>query len=334
MNFCILPAGAWGTALAIHLAREGHTVTLVTHLMEEALEIATSRENRKFLPGYALEDSIQIGFELKPVLMEAEVIILASPVKFLRSICRRVVQNREAAWKLQVVLILTKGLEPESNEFPIRIVEEEIPDLARGILSGPTFASQVADGVPSAIVLATSAEAQLARRVQQAISGPTVRVYTTDDLIGVELGGCLKNIYAIGAGICDGLGLGDNARAALLTRSLAEMVRLGTALGGRVETFYGLSGVGDLVLTCNGKESRNRTFGEEFARGASIQTLLDERRMTVEGYQTADCFHHLCRRKGLEVPILNEIHAMLFGGKKPLDAVESLMTQELRQESE
>ena len=256
------------------------------------------------------------------------------PAKFLRSICRRVVQNREAAWKLQVVLILTKGLEPESNEFPIRIVEEEIPDLARGILSGPTFASQVADGVPSAIVLATSAEAQLARRLQQAISGPTVRVYTTDDLIGVELGGCLKNIYAIGAGICDGLGLGDNARAALLTRSLAEMVKLGTALGGKVETFYGLSGVGDLVLTCNGKESRNRTFGEEFAHGTSIQTLLDERQMTVEGYQTADCFHHLCRRKGLEMPILNEIHAMLFGGKKPLDAVQSLMMRELRQETE
>ena len=225
MNFCILPAGAWGTAMAIHLARNKHTVTLVPRTLEEALDITGKRENLTFFPGYFLESNIQIGYKLKPVLMEAEVVILACPTKFLRNVCREIRSEMSSAWRLKIFITLCKGLEPVSNKLPGQVLEEEIPDYPYGVLSGPTFASQVARGKPSAIVLAAKASADLLADVQYAISDENFRVYTSEDLIGTTLGGCLKNVYAIASGICDGLELGDNTKAALLTRSLAEMVR-------------------------------------------------------------------------------------------------------------
>ncbi|MEX0323657.1 MAG: NAD(P)H-dependent glycerol-3-phosphate dehydrogenase [Puniceicoccaceae bacterium] len=332
MNICILPAGAWGTALAIHLSRRGHSVTLLPHTLEEAMDMGVVRENRQFFPGYPLPADLQIGFELKPALMEADACIIACPSKFLRSVCRRLKQELGAAKALKLIVTICKGLEEGTNDIPTTIVEEELPEYYRGVLSGPTFASQVASGQPSALVLASNAPEAEMQRLQEAISGESLRVYTSQDMVGVELGGCLKNVYAIASGMCDGLGLRDNSKAALLTRALHEMVRVGVALGGKVETFYGLTGFGDLVLTCNGEESRNRTFGELYARGESVQSLIEDRKMTVEGYRTSHCFHHICLEKGIEAPILEQIYRILFEGQTVDKAIGALMGRELKSE--
>lgn len=332
MNICILPAGAWGTALAIHLSRRGHSVTLVPHTLEEAMDMGTARENRQFFPGHPFPADLQIGFEIKPALMEAEVCILACPSKFLRSVCRTVRGQLEGANSLKLFVTICKGLEEGTNDIPSTILQQELPGYAHGVLSGPTFASQVAEGQPSAIVLATDAAEDTMLKLQEAISGENLRVYTSDDMVGVELGGCLKNVYAIAAGMCDGLGLRDNSKAALLTRALHELVRVGVRLGGRQETFYGLTGFGDLVLTCNGQESRNRTFGELFAKGTPVKTLIEERQMTVEGYRTSHCFHHICQEKGIEAPILEQIYRILFEGQTADKAIRALMGRELKSE--
>jgi glycerol-3-phosphate dehydrogenase (NAD(P)+) len=332
MNICILPAGAWGTALAIHLCRRGHSVTLVPHTIEEAMDMGETRENRRFFPGHPFPGDLQIGFEIKPALMEADLCILACPSKFLRSVCRTVRGELDAARSLKSFITICKGLEEGTNELPCNIIAQELPGYFHGVLSGPTFASQVADGQPSALVLATNAPADEMARLQEAISGDNLRVYTSSDLVGVELGGCLKNVYAIAAGMCDGLGLRDNSKAALLTRALHEMVRVGVALGGRTETFYGLTGFGDLVLTCNGRESRNRSFGELFATGVPVATLLEERQMTVEGYRTSHCFHHICRQREVDAPILEQIYKILYEGQTADKALRALMGRELKPE--
>lgn len=332
MNICVLPAGAWGTAMAIHLSRLGHTVTLVPRTLEEAMSMGAARENLAFFPGHPFPADLQIGLEAYPALMEAELCILACPSKFLRSVCGELKPVLAQTPQLQMVLTLCKGLEEGSNALPGQILAETLPSLAHGVLSGPTFASQVAEGQPSALVLAADADAAVVAHVQSALSSAALRVYSTDDITGVELGGCLKNVYAIASGICDGLGLRDNSKAALLTRALHEMVRVGVALGGRVETFYGLTGIGDLMLTCNGKESRNRTFGEAFAKGVSVETLIEERQMTVEGYRTARCFHEICKARGIEAPILEQIHAILFEGRTAGEAMRALMARDLKAE--
>jgi glycerol-3-phosphate dehydrogenase (NAD(P)+) len=333
MNFCIHPAGAWGTALALHLNRNGHRVTLVPHTMEEALEIASARENKSFLPGFALPVELQISGEPGPALMEAEWLLLAPPSRFLRPTCQRLrsFMERSSAWALQGVLCVTKGLEEGSNKPPSAILQEELPQLPSAVLSGPTFASQVAAGQPSAIVLAGQPGAAF-EALQEALSGPSLRVYSTDDVVGVELGGSLKNVYAIAAGCCDGLGLADNAKAALLTRSLHEMVRIGKALGGRIETFYGLSGLGDLVLTSTGRESRNRTFGEQIASGKSFENPLSGTGPTVEGVRTCACYAAVCEKNGIEAPILSEIYQILFKDKSPASALSALMQRDLKAE--
>lgn len=333
MNFCIYPAGAWGTAMAIHLSRAGHVVTLVPFELEEAMDMGEDRENRRYFPGHPFPADLQIGMELKPALMEAEVLILACPSKFLRPVCRKVRGDFELARQLKMIITLCKGLETGSNSLPGQILCEELPNFGHAVLSGPTFASQVAEGQLSALVLASDAEDSFTAEVQEAFSASSLRVYTSTDLSGVELGGCLKNVYAIASGICDGLGLRDNSKAALITRAMHELVRVGTALGGRPSTFYGLTGLGDLILTCNGHESRNRTFGELFAKGTPVRVLLEERKMTVEGYHTASCFYQICLQKDIEAPILTEIYRILFEGKTAADAMNSLMQRDLKAET-
>lgn len=333
MNFTILPAGAWGTALAIHLSRLGHVVTLLPRTIEEAVDMNQYRENRAFFPGFPFPADLQIGVEFAPALMEADVCILACPSKFLRSVCRELRPELAAAARLRGFITICKGLEEGTNALPCAILKAELPGYFHGVLSGPTFASQVAAGQPSAIVLATDADSATTDALQLAMSSDTLRIYSSTDLVGVELGGCLKNVYAIASGMCDGLGLRDNSKAALLTRALHEMVRVGTALGGQTGTFYGLTGFGDLILTCNGKESRNRTFGELFAQGHSIESLLEERKMTVEGYRTCRCFHQICQEQGISAPILEQIHGILFEGQTADGAIRALMGRELKPET-
>lgn len=331
MNFCIYPAGAWSTAMALHLDRIGHAVTLVPFTLDEAMQVTATRQS-PFLKGYDLPESMQIAVELHAALIEAECVILGAPSKYLRSVCRTLKAAAKDAARLRNIVLLTKGLEEESLVLATQVAQEELGDRFNVcILSGPTFATQVADGKPSAIVLASKCPADELRDLQEAMSGPTLRIYTTDDTNGVCLGGSIKNVYAIAAGCCDGLGLGDNAKAALLTRSLAEMVRVGLALGGRMETFFGLSGFGDLVLTCNGEESRNRTFGESIAKGMPIAELLSTGK-TVEGYVSCPSFIEVCKRRGIDAPILNQVNLLLKGEIKPSDAISALMERDLKPE--
>ncbi len=333
MNFCILGAGAWGTAMAVHLTRAGHAVTLAPRRMEHALEIASSRENKDYLPGIELDSNLQIGCELRPVLMEAEVVLFACPSKALRDTCRQVASHLEDAWSARAFLALCKGLEPETHQLPHEVMREELGEkVAIGYLTGPTCALEVAEGKPAAMVLSAEGEADLIAATQAACSTESLRVYLSDDLRGVGLGSCLKNVYAIAAGIGDGLALGDNTRAALLTRGLSEMVELGIQLGGRRESFYGLSGFGDLVATCSGDWSRNRTLGLRIGAGESAAEIVEGQPTVVEGYWATANFHELCQKKGLSAPILSEIHAVLHQGKEPREALLSLMTRDLRAE--
>ena len=333
MNIVVVGAGAWGTAFALHLSRLGHTVTLAPRRFEQALALASTRENPDYLPGHRLPQSIQIAHELAPVLMEAELVLLACPSQALRETCARVAAGLGLATQLKLVVSLAKGLELGTHLRPTEVMAAVLPGIAVGCLTGPTNAGEVAAGKPAAMVLAaTGADAALLAAVQAALSGPTLRVYLSDDVAGVEFGGCLKNVYAIAAGCCDGLRLGDNAKAALLTRALAEMVRVGVALGAKAETFYGLGGFGDLVATCTGGWSRNRTFGQRLGEGQGAAELIAASKGVVEGHRTTESFHGLCAARGIEAPILAEIHAILFAAKPPAEALAALMGRGLKRE--
>jgi glycerol-3-phosphate dehydrogenase (NAD(P)+) len=331
MKFAVVGAGAWGTAFAVHLARRGHDVRLAPRRVEQATQLAASRENGDYLPGIALSELISIEPVLSAALEDVDVVLLACPSQALRETCGRIGVALASA-QPRLVISLAKGLELGTHLRPSEIVKTTLSGIPVGSLSGPTNAAEVALGLPSAMVLACADYVEAAPGIQAALSSATLRVYTTDDIAGVEFGGSLKNIYAIAAGCCDGLKLGDNSKAALLTRSLAEMVRVGTMLGARTETFYGLSGFGDLVATCHGAWSRNRQFGEEVGRGRVVHELLNERKSVVEGYKTTQAFHELCLQKGISAPILGETHAILFEGKTPRAAVTSLMTRVLKSE--
>ena len=332
MNFAVIGAGAWGTAFAIHLSRLGHTVTLVPRRLEQALAIASMRENADYLPGIKLPPSIQIGYELTPVLMEAEVVLLACPSQALRETCERLRANLGLVTQLKLIVSLAKGLEAGTHLRPSEVIAAVLPNYAAGSLTGPTNAAEVARGRPSAMVLAVTRTDAFLADVQAALSGPTLRVYTSHDVAGAEFGGCLKNVYAIAAGCCDGLKLGDNAKAALLTRALSEMVRVGVALGAKADTFYGLSGFGDLVVTCNGAWSRNRTFGQHLGEGAKAADLLAVSKSVVEGYRTTESFAGLCKERGIDAPILAETYRILYEGRPPAEALAALMTRELKRE--
>lgn len=333
MNIVVVGAGAWGTAFTLHLARLRHTVTLVPRRFEQALALASTRENPEYLPGFALPQSVQIGHELAPVLMETELVLLACPSQALRETATRVQAGLGGATQLRLVLSLAKGLELGTHLRPSEVLAAALPGLAVGCLTGPTNAAEVAAGKPGAMVLAAQgAEEGFLAEVQAALSGPTLRVYRSSDVAGVEFGGCLKNVYAIAAGCCDGLRLGDNAKAALLTRALAEMVRVGGALGAKAETFYGLGGFGDLVATCTGAWSRNRTFGQRLGEGRKATELLAASKSVVEGYRTTESFYELCLERGIDAPILTETHRILYAGKPPAEALAALMGRELKRE--
>jgi glycerol-3-phosphate dehydrogenase (NAD(P)+) len=308
-------------------------VALVPRRPEQAALIASARENREYLPGVALPPSVEIAAGLAEGLSGADVILLACPAQTMRQTAANVRDAVGGDAGPRLIISLAKGLELGSHMRPSQAVAEALPGALVGALSGPTNAAEVARGLPAAMVLAAKGDETVVHEVQAAISGPTLRVYSTDDLPGVEYGGSLKNIYAIAAGCCDGLGLGDNAKAALMTRALTEMVRVGVSLGSRRETFYGLSGFGDLVATSHGLWSRNREFGQRIGEGRHIAELLAGRRTVVEGYETTRSFAGLCAERRIDAPILVEMNAILFQGRRPADAISSLMMRELKRET-
>jgi glycerol-3-phosphate dehydrogenase (NAD(P)+) len=333
MKFCVVGAGAWGTAFALHLSRGAATVALVPRRPEQAAAINAARENREYLPGIALPPGVVVEASLHRGLSGADVVLFACPAQTLRQTAANVRAALPAGAMPRILISLAKGLELGSHMRPSQTIEETLPGAMVGALSGPTNAAEVARGLPAAMVLAARGDDAVIQEVQAAISGPTLRVYTTDDLPGVEFAGSLKNIYSIASGCCDGLGLGDNAKAALMTRSVTEMVRVGGSLGARRETFYGLSGFGDLVATCHGSWSRNREFGHGIGQGRSVAELLKGRRTVVEGYETTRSFAGLCEEKGIDAPILREMNAILFQGRRPGDAISALMMRELKRET-
>ena len=333
IRFAVVGAGAWGTAMAAHLARRGLPTSLVTRRPEHAITMQLARENRDYLPGIRLPDNLTVTSDLRPALLNAQVALVASPSHALREWCTNMRTVLGEAHQLQLLLSLVKGLEIDTHLRPSEVMAQVMPGVNVATLTGPTNAAEVARGLPAAMVLAAARAEPFVGEVQAAMSGPSLRIYTSDDLAGAEYGACIKNIYAIAAGLCDGLKLGDNARAALLTRALTEMVRVGEALGARRETFYGLSGFGDLVATCHGEWSRNREFGQRLGEGRTIEELLAGRKTVVEGYRSTNAFHGLCEERGISAPIMAEMRAILYQGKKPAEALHALMTRELKREA-
>ena len=333
LNFAVIGAGAWGTAMAVHLARRGQHTTLVARRPEHAVQLQAVRENHDYLPGIPLPDGLLIATDLRAALLETDVALIACPSQSLRAWCEQLRAVLHATSRLQLFLSLVKGLEIGTHLRPSEVMGQVLPGLNCGTLTGPTNAGEVARGLPAAMVMAAQRADEFVPKVQAAMSGTTLRIYTSDDLAGAEYGASLKNIYAIAAGLCDGQKLGDNAKAALLTRAVTEMLRVGVALGARPDTFYGLSGFGDLVATSHGSWSRNREFGEKIGAGKSVAELLAGRKTVVEGHRSTEALHGLCQERGITAPILAEVYAILYQGKKPAEALHALMTRELKRET-
>lgn len=327
MRCAVVGAGAWGTALADLLARNGHEVRLWAYEPDVAESINARHENVRFLRGHALTPALRADNELSRVLQGAELITLATPSQVLRPIAKSAATALHSA----PVVIASKGIESRTLALMTDVVEEEAPGATVIALSGPSFAVEVVGGQPTAVV-AASTDADAANTAQRAFSSPYFRVYTHTDVIGVELGGALKNVMAVATGIAEGLGLGFNARAALVTRGLAEMTRLGVALGAEQSTFAGLAGLGDLVLTCTGSLSRNRAVGVELGKGRALSDALKDRETVAEGVTTAQSARALAAREGVEMPIVDTVNEVLFEGRPARTAISALMTRELRAE--
>jgi glycerol-3-phosphate dehydrogenase (NAD(P)+) len=325
MNVSVLGAGAWGTALANLLCQNGNTVTLWGHNADHLENVRRAGGNEVYLPGVRLSPELKYEADLARAVAAAECAVVAVPSKFLREVTARVPGFNGIA------ISVTKGIEDETGLTMTGVLKETMPQCVAAALSGPSFALEVAKGIPGAIV-AAHPDPLIARRIQLLFHSPTFRVYTSGDLPGVELGGALKNVVAIAAGVGDGLGFGDNSKAALITRAMAEIRRLGVARGACAGTFSGLSGLGDLTATCFSRLSRNRNFGERIGRGETVESVLASSVAVAEGYPTARSAHHLADRLGIETPIVREVYAMLYENKNQRQAVQSLMTRDMKPE--
>ncbi len=332
-KLAIIGGGSWGTALAIVLARESRPAALWVYERDLAERMRETRENEAFLPGFSLPENVQPVNDLAEALDGANTVLTVMPSHHCRTLYRQMLAYLRPEMSF---VSATKGLETDSRLRISEVIREVCrerfePRLA--VLSGPTFAREVAAGSPTAVVVA-SADLALAGAIQHDFSGPTFRLYTNSDVAGVEYGAALKNVIAIGAGVCGGLGLGSNSIAALVTRGLAEISRLACACGGQRETLAGLAGLGDLVLTCHGALSRNRSVGIELAAGRSLDDIVNSMRMVAEGIKTTQAAVVLAERHGVEMPITAQMHSMLFEGRSPRDAIRELMLRPFKREIE
>ena len=324
----VVGAGGWGTALANLMAAKGLPVTLWGYEPDHVRDLQSSRVNSLFLPGVRLHDNVKPTDELGD-LKECDLILMVPPSKGMRGVA-----SRFAACAPRGVLVsCTKGIEQGSGMRMSELLQGQLPNNPVAVLSGPSHAEEVAIGMPTAVVLGCQDEA-LAMRLQHAITGQTFRVYTSTDVAGIELGGALKNIFAIAAGVGDGLGFGDNTKAALVTRALAELLRLGVAMGGHRETFRGLSGVGDLMVTCFSRHSRNRSVGERIGRGETPEQIAASMQMIAEGVPTARSAYECARRFGIETPITDAVYAVLYEGRSPKEVLAEILAREPKPELE
>jgi glycerol-3-phosphate dehydrogenase (NAD(P)+) len=329
LNIAVVGAGAWGTALAIAFCSR-HRVVLWTRDSDVTRIMRETRQNTRFLPGFPFPESLRIEDDIDIAVADADLLLLATPLIGFRSTLHRL---RDARLPLPPLLWVCKGLEAQTAKLPHQIVAEELGEGARyGVLTGPSFAEEVARGLPTAVTLAAN-DGEFARQMAVELHSPRLRIYANDDLPGAEIGGAVKNVMAIAAGICDGLGFGYNSRAGLITRGLAEIARLGVALGGRAETFMGLAGMGDLVLTCTGDLSRNRQVGLALAAGKKLPQILIDLGHVAEGVSTAREVAHLANAMGIDMPITQAVNAVLYQDMPALDAVEQLLSRDPKIES-
>ncbi len=320
----VLGAGSWGTALAILLSSKYDDVILWEFRPDVAAELAETRENKLMLPGVPIPEKIKITSDFEESATRRDVLVLAVPSHIMRQVAERL---RDVDFGKAILVSVAKGIENETLLRMSQVIQQVLPDLPptqMAVLSGPSHAEEVVRKIPTTVVSA-SRDLKTAQEVQRIFMTPNFRVYASEDLIGVELGGSLKNIIAIGAGISDGVGYGDNTKAALMTRGLVEITRLGTAMGANPMTFAGLSGMGDLIVTCMSRHSRNRYLGEQIGKGKTLQQVLDEMVMVAEGVRTTRSAHDLAQKYGVEMPITEQVYKVLFEDKPPREAVIELM---------
>ncbi|HEY5752381.1 MAG TPA: NAD(P)H-dependent glycerol-3-phosphate dehydrogenase [Chthoniobacterales bacterium] len=330
MKAAVIGAGGWGTALAMLLARNGSQVTLWGRDPGLVNTLARTRENSAYLPGVILPADIELTSDLAHI-SKAELLVVVTPSVAIRSISEKLAAIGLS--KNAVLLSCTKGIEFDSGKRMTQILSEYFPANPVAVLSGPSHAEEVAREKPTAVVVGARDHA-IAVDLQRHFSSPNFRAYTSQDVDGIELGGALKNIFAIAAGISDGLGLGDNTKAALITRALAELIRLGVALGGKRETFQGLSGIGDLMVTCFSRHSRNRRFGERLGRGETIAEIQASARTIAEGVPTTRSAFQCARRENISTPIIDEIHGILYENTPTSIAMKRLLTRDPRPEAD
>ena len=325
----VLGAGSWGTALSLLLCKNGHEVTLWSALEDEVRMLCEKREHESKLPGVRLPEDMKITADLEDSLQDPDVAVLAVPSPFTRSTAHRMAPFVK---KGQIIVNVAKGVEEHTLMTLSEIISEEIPQADVCVLSGPSHAEEVGKGLPTTCVVSAE-KRETAEYLQGIFMSPVFRVYTTPDILGVELGGALKNVIALAAGTADGLGYGDNTKAALITRGIAEISRLGTKMCARAETFYGLSGIGDLVVTCASVHSRNRKAGYLMGKGYTMQEAMDEVKMVVEGVYSARAAKSLAEKYQVEMPIIEEVNKVLFEDKPAADAVRDLMLRDKKVET-
>jgi glycerol-3-phosphate dehydrogenase (NAD(P)+) len=326
----VLSDGGWGTALAMVLCDNRHEVTLWGPFPDYLDEMRRTRRNDKFLKGVELPAALTLESDLAKACAGASIVVLAAPSQYVRKLLeslKAIPRPRDL-----IYLNVAKGIETVNCKRVSELVAEILGDVRYAILSGPSHAEEVARRIPTAVMTA-SKDPTAAAAVQRAFMNQYLRIYTSDDVVGAELGGALKNVLALAAGVLDGMELGDNTKAALMTRGIVEMARLGQALGGKAETFSGLSGIGDLIVTCTSRHSRNRHVGEELGKGRKLDDIQREMGLVVaEGVMTANSAHELAQRAGVDTPIINEVYASLYKGKDPRQAVRDLMMRDAKPE--
>ncbi len=328
-TIAVLGAGSWGTALAVLLARNGHQVLLWGHKPGHIEQLKQTRENNRYLPGVDFPDTLTPAADINTVTDTAENFLIAVPSPVFRQTLQLLKRQHRP---IKALVWATKGLEPGTGRLLSQVVTEEAGTaVPAAVISGPTFAREVAQNLPTALTVAAT-DRTLADTISRWLHNTRVRVYTSTDIAGVQLGGAIKNVMAIAAGISDGLGFGANARAALITRGLAELTRLGVAMGGKAETFMGLTGAGDLILTCTDNTSRNRQVGLALGRGQALQAILEELGQEAEGVNTVLELHQLARQLGIDMPITEQVYRVLYEDLSPQAAVEALLAREAKPE--
>jgi glycerol-3-phosphate dehydrogenase (NAD(P)+) len=324
----IVGAGGWGTALAVLWSKQGNEITLWGHDPARTEKVRVTRENPDYLPGVKLPESISVTSDITDCA-DADLIVFVTPSIALRSVAN---QLRASLSDSKAVLLSgTKGIEHGSGMRMSQILEEIFPQNTVAVISGPNLAVEVSRDLPTATVLGCPA-AECAEELQRHLGSERFRIYSSDETIGIELGGALKNVFAIPAGVSDGFGLGDNSKAALVTRSLAELLRLGTAMGGNPRTFYGLSGAGDLIATCFSQHSRNRRVGEKLGRGETLEQILSGTHMVAEGIPTSKSAYECARKLNIDTPIIDQIYCVLYEGKRPDQAMQELLGRDQKAE--